>query len=78
VSALGVVISRFRRGGKSECVRTDPQVRVIRDAIVRHERLPVSSHAFGLPSASNREITTPSADTLYTAVWLDVAKEPGC
>ena len=28
------------------------------------------------PSASNREITTPSADTLYTAVWLDVAKEP--
>ena len=28
------------------------------------------------PAASNREITTPSADTLYTAVWLDVAKEP--
>jgi hypothetical protein len=28
------------------------------------------------PSASNREITTPTADTLYTGVWLDVAKEP--
>jgi hypothetical protein len=28
------------------------------------------------PSASNHEITTPSVDTLYTAVWLDVAKEP--
>jgi hypothetical protein len=28
------------------------------------------------PPASNHEITTPSADTLYTAVWLDVAKEP--
>ena len=28
------------------------------------------------PSASNHEITTPSADTLYTAVWLDLAKEP--
>jgi hypothetical protein len=28
------------------------------------------------PSAANHEITTPSADTLYTAVWLDVAKEP--
>jgi hypothetical protein len=28
------------------------------------------------PSASNHEITTPSADTLYTAAWLDVAKEP--
>ena len=28
------------------------------------------------PTASNHEITIPSADTLYTAVWLDVAKEP--
>ncbi len=28
------------------------------------------------PSASNHEVTTPSADTLYTGVWLDVAKEP--
>jgi hypothetical protein len=28
------------------------------------------------PSASNHEVTTPSADTLYTGVWLDLAKEP--
>ena len=28
------------------------------------------------PPPSNHEITTPNADTLYTAVWLDVAKEP--
>jgi len=28
------------------------------------------------PSASNHEVTTPSADSLYTGAWLDVAKEP--
>ena len=28
------------------------------------------------PPASNHEITTPTADTLYTGAWLDVAGEP--
>jgi hypothetical protein len=28
------------------------------------------------PAASNHETTTPSLDTLYTAVWLDLAQEP--
>ncbi len=29
-----------------------------------------------LPLASSREVTVPNADTLYTGVWLDVAREP--
>src|SRR5260370_42696914 len=28
------------------------------------------------PSASFRDVTAPNADTLYSAAWLDVAKEP--
>jgi hypothetical protein len=28
------------------------------------------------PDASFRDVTAPNADTLYTVVWLDVAKEP--
>jgi hypothetical protein len=28
------------------------------------------------PPASNHDATTPNADTLYTGLWLDVAKEP--
>ena len=28
------------------------------------------------PTASAHEVTTPSTDTLYTGVWLDVGKEP--
>jgi hypothetical protein len=29
-----------------------------------------------LPTASNREVTAPNADTLYTMAWLDVSQEP--
>ncbi|MGH7931841.1 MAG: DUF1254 domain-containing protein [Candidatus Binataceae bacterium] len=28
------------------------------------------------PSASDRDVTTPSVDTLYTLAWLDLSKEP--
>jgi hypothetical protein len=28
------------------------------------------------PPASNRDLTTPNADTLYTGAWFDVTKEP--
>ena len=30
----------------------------------------------GYPDASDRDVTAPNADTLYTTIWLDVAKEP--
>ncbi len=30
----------------------------------------------GYPDASYRDVTAPNADTLYTTIWLDVAKEP--
>ena len=29
------------------------------------------------PAVDNHAVTAPNADTLYTMVWLDVAKEPG-
>ena|SRR5271165_2084854 len=31
----------------------------------------------GTPAVDNRCCAAPNADTLYTEVWLDVAKEPG-